>query len=61
MAPARTGRAWLDVPYSDKDHAKALGARWDGAARRWYAPRPGLPTLGFAPCLPGSGSGWRAR
>src|SRR5262249_1691886 len=45
MAPARTGRAWLDVPYSDKDHAKALGARWDRAARRWYAPRPGLPAL----------------
>jgi hypothetical protein len=45
MAPPRTGRAWLDLPYNDKDHAKALGARWDGAARRWYTPRPGLPAL----------------
>ncbi|MFJ2093325.1 DUF5710 domain-containing protein [Streptomyces sp. NPDC087901] len=35
MAVART---WLDVSYQEKDEAKATGARWDGAARRWYAP-----------------------
>jgi hypothetical protein len=35
------GRAWLDVPYSEKDQAKALGARWDASARRWYAPSSG--------------------
>lgn len=45
MAPARTARAWLDVPFSDKDVAKALGARWDPAARRWYAPGPGMPAF----------------
>jgi Domain of unknown function (DUF5710) len=45
MALARTGRAWLDVPYSDKDRAKALGARWDPATQRWYAPAPGLPAF----------------
>jgi Domain of unknown function (DUF5710) len=46
MAPQiRAGRAWLDVPFSDKVAAKALGARYDPAARRWYAPRPGLPTF----------------
>lgn len=28
----------LDVPYTEKDAAKALGARWDGTARRWYVP-----------------------
>lgn len=28
----------LDVPYAEKDAAKALGARWDGTARRWYVP-----------------------
>jgi len=33
-------RTWLDVPYADKDAAKALGARWDPTARRWYAARP---------------------
>ena len=37
--------AWLDVPFADKDRAKALGARWDPAARRWYAPRPGMRGL----------------
>jgi len=29
-------RQYLDVPFKQKDSAKALGARWDGAARRWY-------------------------
>jgi uncharacterized protein DUF5710 len=38
-------RQWLDVPYGDKDQAKAHGARWDPAAKRWYAPRPGMPAL----------------
>lgn len=33
-------RAWLDVPFSEKDQAKAHGARWDPAAKRWYDPRP---------------------
>jgi hypothetical protein len=28
----------LDVSYQEKDEAKAAGARWDGGARRWYAP-----------------------
>ena len=38
-------RIFLDVPFADKDAAKAAGARWDGAARRWYAPRPGMTAL----------------
>jgi hypothetical protein len=38
-------RAWLDVSYDEKDDAKALGARWDAAARRWYAARPDTPGL----------------
>ena len=33
-----SGRIWLDVPYSTKHQAKAAGALWDPAARRWYAP-----------------------
>src|SRR5215210_6234605 len=32
-------RLWLDVPYAEKDTAKAAGARWDPDARRWYALR----------------------
>ena len=29
---------YLTVPFKAKDTAKALGARWDGEARRWYVP-----------------------
>ena len=32
------GRAWLDVPYAEKDEAKRLGARWDPYVKRWWAP-----------------------
>ncbi len=53
-------RSWLDVPFADKDAAKACGARWDPAARRWYAPRSGMPALtrwaarpALPPLLPG--------
>lgn len=41
----RTDRTWLDVPYGEKDAAKAVGARWDPHARRWYDPRPVTPEL----------------
>jgi hypothetical protein len=34
-----TDRLWLDVPFAEKDTAKAAGARWDPQVRRWYAPR----------------------
>jgi len=27
---------YLNVPYSEKDSAKLLGARWDAVVRRWY-------------------------
>lgn len=29
---------YLYVPFDDKDEAKALGARWDGSERLWFAP-----------------------
>lgn len=29
-------RVFLNVPYSDKDEAKELGARWDGTVKRWW-------------------------
>ncbi|MBT0773834.1 hypothetical protein KIH74_33120 [Kineosporia sp. J2-2] len=38
-------RIWLDVPFEEKDQAKAAGAKWDPAARCWYAPRPGMADL----------------
>lgn len=45
-------RIWLDVPYSEKDEAKTQGARWDPAARRWYAPHPGMTALDRWQALP---------
>ncbi|WP_234478588.1 DUF5710 domain-containing protein [Streptomyces sp. MBT65] len=38
-------RIWLDVPFDEKERAKKGGARWDPAARRWYAPRGGMTEL----------------
>jgi putative DNA primase/helicase len=35
------GRVYLAVPFSEKNQAKTLGARWDKAARCWFAP-PGV-------------------
>jgi hypothetical protein len=32
-------KLYLDVPFPDKDQAKALGARWDRDARSWYVPK----------------------
>lgn len=32
------GRLNLSVPYSEKDEAKRLGARWDASLRLWFVP-----------------------
>ena len=29
---------FLEVPFREKDQAKALGARWDAVSKRWYVP-----------------------
>lgn len=34
----------LKVPYSEKDSAKALGAKWDGERKTWYVPEGELLT-----------------
>jgi hypothetical protein len=34
-----TGRVYLDVPFAEKNDAKALGAWWDPARKQWYVPR----------------------
>ena len=41
----REQQPWLDVPFGEKDEAKAAGALWDWRSRRWYAPRPGMAEL----------------
>lgn len=30
-------RQYIQCPYDQKEEAKALGARWDGEQKRWYA------------------------
>ena len=42
---------YLDVPFKDKDQAKALGARWDAAVKKWYAP-DGKDVAPFGAWLP---------
>lgn len=42
---------YLNVPFTDKDQAKALGARWDGLAKQWFVP-DGISTQSFAQWLP---------
>lgn len=53
-------RIRLDVPYADKDRAKALGARWDTTEKTWWAYEltdglkkwlPSMPTM-LQPELP---------
>ena len=34
----KEGAIYLVVPFAEKDEAKRLGAKWDAAARKWYAP-----------------------
>ena len=57
MTTTKSGRIYLDVPFAHKDAAKAAGARWDQAAKSWYAPHPGMTALaGWTPLpdlLPG--------
>lgn len=31
-------KIYLNVPFAQKDTAKALGARWDATLKKWYAP-----------------------
>ncbi|MGZ8190731.1 MAG: DUF5710 domain-containing protein [Methylococcaceae bacterium] len=35
MAESKT---YLNVPFAEKDAAKALGARWDATVKKWYVP-----------------------
>lgn len=42
-----SGVTYLNVPFSEKDEAKALGARWDKNARKWYVPA-GIPLEQFS-------------
>ena len=45
-------RTELDVPFSHKEEAKALGAKWDRTKKIWYVPS-GVNPEPFAEWLPG--------
>ena len=45
---------FLTVPFAEKDQAKALGARWNAAQKKWYVPEGGDSTV-FAKWNPQSG------
>ena len=45
--------AWLSCPYSEKDEAKALGARWNAEVKKWYVPA-GCDSTSFGRWLPGA-------
>ena len=38
LAKKAADRVYLDVPFKQKDEAKALGARWDRRERSWFIP-----------------------
>ena len=33
-----TNKFYINCPYSEKDLAKTLGAKWDKDKRKWYVP-----------------------
>ena len=42
---------YLNSTFDEKDTVKALGARWDSKAVKWYVP-PGMDTAPFAKWIP---------
>jgi len=58
---------FLNVPYAEKDEARALGARWNPGKKRWYVPAgvaleafgKWMPKEGEAPASGGKASGGR--
>lgn len=44
---AAADRVMIDVPYKQKDEAKALGAKWDRQEQSWFVP-PGIDPAPFA-------------
>ena len=34
----QNSKTYLNVPYAQKDTAKALGAKWDPSKKQWYVP-----------------------
>lgn len=47
------GKIYLDVPFSEKESAKALGARWDVSLKKWYFEGPVRDYVKFARWIAG--------
>ena len=45
----------LNVPYAEKDEARALGARWNPTRKKWYVP-DGVDAAPFARWVAGDGA-----
>ncbi|WP_415717726.1 zincin-like metallopeptidase domain-containing protein [Maridesulfovibrio sp.] len=50
------GKTWLKVPFSEKNQAKQLGAKWDQLEKMWFAPE-GEDVQKFAAWLPENKAG----
>lgn len=46
-------KTYIKIPFSEKDEAKRLGARWDGDAKSWYIP-DGVNKKPFQRWMPGA-------
>ena len=44
-------KTYLEVPYAQKDRAKALGARFDMSCKKWYCP-DGVDLMRFKRWIP---------
>jgi phage/plasmid primase-like uncharacterized protein len=53
QAATAAGRVYLNVPFKEKDAAKAMGAKWDRQEQAWYVPS-GLDAAPFAAWQRGS-------
>lgn len=42
-------RIYLDVPFAQKDKAKAAGAQWDRVSKRWYVSSTNSGALEWMP------------
>ncbi len=45
----------LEVPFSDKDTAKELGAKWNPIIKKWYIPK-GISEEQFSKWIPSEGT-----
>jgi len=50
-APADEEKLYINVPYSEKDKAKALGAKWDPVKKSWFIPKE-LNQINFEEWIP---------